>query len=438
MKNRFYSLMILVILLFMTSCSSNYGLDRNDPVTISLWHNYGGQMKNIMDELVDEFNRTVGKEKGIVINITSISGSATLHEKLSMAANGDPGAPELPDITTAYPKTALILANKGLLADFNTYFTEKELSNYVPDFLNEGIIKDDKLYVFPVAKSTEVLFVNKTIFDRFLKDTGITMESLGTFEGIVHAADEYYKWSGGKMFFMPDSLFNLAQIGFEQLGDQFIVNERLNLTSDSFNKIWNFYYKSALKGSFAVFDGYSSDLAKTGEIICSLGSTAGILFYPSTVTYLDNTTEEIDYEILPYPVFDGGKKVAIQRGGGMCVIKSSKQKEYGATLFIKWLTSPEINLKFTLSTGYLPVTNEAFSKIITGEFDNIQDSKIKRLLSTIITMHKEYEFYIPPLFDDFDNLGDTFEEKMKSAVMESKQGISNKNITIEEFINNYY
>jgi multiple sugar transport system substrate-binding protein len=125
-------------------------------------------MKNTMDEMIDEFNETVGAEKGIILSVTSISGSATLHEKLIMAADQDPGAPYLPDITTAYPKTALILANKGLLADIGEQFTDEELAAYVPRFLEEGRLKDDRLYVFPTAKSTEVLFVNKKILKGLL------------------------------------------------------------------------------------------------------------------------------------------------------------------------------------------------------------------------------------------------------------------------------
>ncbi|MFY9295867.1 MAG: hypothetical protein WAO42_04220, partial [Caldicoprobacterales bacterium] len=42
--------------------------------------------------------------------------------------------------------------------------------------------------VFPTAKSTEVLFVNTTIFDRFAKDTGARLKDLETFEGIMKTA----------------------------------------------------------------------------------------------------------------------------------------------------------------------------------------------------------------------------------------------------------
>ena len=387
-------------------------------------------MKNTMDEMVDEFNATVGAEKGIILSVTSISGSATLHEKLIMAANQDPGAPQLPDITTAYPKTALILAEKGLLADIGEQFTEEELAAYVPRFVEEGRLRDGKLYVFPIAKSTEALFVNKTIFNRFAKTADMGFDDLKTFEGIIKASEQYYKWTDdqtpeipgdGKAFYMPDSLFNFALVGYEQLGDAFIKDEQLDLTSPLFARIWDCYYKPAVQGLVAIFDGYGSDLAKTGDVVCTTGSTAGVLFLPPKVTYADNTTEPVEYAILPYPVFEGGKKVAIQRGSGICVIKSSKEKEYAAGVFLKWFTAPERNLRFVSSTGYLPVTAEAFGDVMSKEIDIASDVNIKKLLGTAIEMQQEYDFYIPPVFDGFDQLQQDLEKRLKGIAQESRE-----------------
>jgi len=422
--------LVFVIFSFFIGCQSDNGFRPKNPVTLTLWHNYGGQMKNTMDEMVDQFNDTIGAEKGVILSVTSISGSATLHEKLTMAANGDPGAPQLPDITTAYPKTALILAEKGLLADIQEQFTAKELSAYVPRFLEEGRLTEGKLYVFPTAKSTEVLFVNTTIFNRFVQATGVSFEDLKTFEGIIKAASKYYEWTDnqtpninndGKTFFMPDSLFNLAQVGYKQLGDNFLKDSKPDFSSPAFSKVWDCFYEPAVRGQVAIFDGYAADLAKTGDIICTTGSTAGVLFFPPTVTYSDNTTEPVEYAILPYPTFLGGKKIALQRGSGMCVIKSTNEKEYAAGIFLKWFTEPSQNLRFVSSTGYLPVTKEAFGNVMAKEIENISNINIKKLLNTAIEMHEEYDFYIPPLFEDFDKLGKEYENKMKKIASESRE-----------------
>ncbi|MEA4845631.1 MAG: extracellular solute-binding protein [Clostridiaceae bacterium] len=436
-------MLTLLILLSSTGCSTKTVLDPQKPVTLTMWHNYGGQMKNLMDEMIDEFNRTVGADQGIIINVTSISGSSALHDKLISAAYGDPGAPEFPDLAVVYPKTALKLAEKDLLADLSDRFTGEELSAYVPRFVEEGKIKGG-LFVFPIAKSTEVLFVNRSIFDRFAADTGAAYDDLSTFEGIIRTADKYYEWSEGKAFYMPDSVFNLALIGMAQLGEDFVQENRLNMASGEYKKIWDGYFLSAVKGSTAIFDGYSTDLFKTGDVICSTGSTAGTLFYPDTVTYTDNTKENAEYAILPYPVFEGGKKVALQRGGGMCVIKSSGQKEIAAAVFLKWFTAPEQNLHFTASSGYLPVTEEAFGNAMSRQMEGISEENIKKLLSTAMVMQEEYDFFIPPLTDNYDELQKGYEVRLKKAAKAAKAefdalaGAAGKAAALETLSKNVY
>ena len=432
-------LFLLIILMVITipiwlGCGASTKLDPSHPVTLNLWHNYGGQLKDTMDAMIDEFNETAGAEHGIMINVTSISGSATLHEKLTMAAYGDPGAPELPDITTAYPKTALLLAEKGLLVDLNDYFTPQELDAYITEFIREGRIEGDHLYVFPTAKSTEVLFVNTTIFNRFASDTGVRLEDLHSFEGIARTAELYYEWTDqltpevahdGKTFFMPDSLFNYSLIGSQQLGADFIKDDRLNIAAPEFQKVWDYYYKPAILGHVAIFDGYATDLAKTGDIVCSIGSTAGVSFFSPRVTYADNTSEPAELAILPYPVFEGGKKIAIQRGAGMSVINTSPEKAYAAAVFLKWFTSPENNLRFVSSTGYLPVTKEAYGEIMSQEIEQAADNNMKKLLQTCQLMQREYEFFIPPLFEGIDQLQDQYESQLRETASSSRQSYLN-------------
>lgn len=431
-KNIFVVFIILIT--FLTSCMESDGFDKENPVTITLWHNYGGQMQETMDVLVGEFNNTVGKDEGIIVNVTSISGSATLHDKLVAAAKGDPGASGLPDIATCYPKTAVLLKQEDKLVDLNTFFSSEEMEKYVEEFLIEGEFQGGQ-YVFPIAKSTEVLFVNKTIFEKFSQETGIAMNTLETFEGISQAAQEYYEWSGGKAFFTSDSWFNYAQIGMQQMSDELLKEEELNY-SDNYHRIWENFYQPMIKGGYAIYDGYSSDLAKTGEIVCSTGSTAGILFYGNTITYPDNTTEEVDYEILPYPVFEGGEKVAIQRGGGMVITKSQEDREKAASVFIKWFTSVENNMRFISQTGYLPVTQEAYESGLEEEMFRTENENIQKLLMVALTMHKEYEFFVPPVFERYDEIQKKFIEYVLQAGLEGKKEYESTQESKEESYRN--
>lgn len=446
------SLSILLLICLLPSCSLFTSGSKN-PIIVTLWHNYGGQMKETMDLMIDEFNSTIGADEGVFVNVTSISGSDTLHEKLLMAAKGEPGAPPLPDITTAYPKTAIELAKRDLLVDLEQYFSDQELSSYIDEFLMEGQL-NDILYVLPTAKSTEVLFLNATIFNRFAMDTGVTIDDLASFEGIARLSALYYEWTDnqtpdiendGKFFYMPDSLFNFSFIGCKQLGQDFFIDRSLNLQTDTYKRIWDLYIRAASQGHFAIFDGFATDLVKTGDLVCSTGSTAGILFFPPNVTYEDNTSEPIDLLILPYPVFNGGSKVAIQRGGGMCISKSNKDQEEAAASFLKWFTEAENNLRFVSSTGYLPVTSKAFEDLMTTGIKEIENERNKRLLEVSRQMQKDYELVVTPVFEDLAQLQDTYEaslieiaSKLRAIHQQDLTYPDNENPSLEHEINKAY
>lgn len=419
---------------FVTGCRKS-PLNPDKPVTITLWHNYGGQMKTLMDDLVSEFNRTVGEEKGIIVSVTAIAGSKELHEMLVTSADKQPGAPALPDITTAYPKTAILLKQKNLLTDFSDYFTKDELNAYVSDFVEEGHLGDEGLYVFPIAKSTEVLFVNRTLFDRFANACGFKIDDLSTFEGISRASSAYYEWTDamtpdiqgdGRAFFMADSLFNQALVGTRQLGSDFLIEGtdgsslRIDMGSDAYMKVWNSYYEAASGGGIAVFDGYSSDLFKTGDLVCAVGSTAGVLYYPKSVTYADNTQESAEYAYLPYPLFEGGQKVALQRGGGMCITAQSEVNQLAASIFIKWFTSPEQNIRFTLSSGYLPVTKEAFDRLFETDLSTIAEAPVSTQLQTILQMYKDYQFFYAPYSENYDALQKGYESSLRQVILDAR------------------
>lgn len=432
LRKRIIPMTIGIILTFLVIGCRGIKLDPKSPVTITMWHNFGGQMQSVMDELIDEFNSAIGREKGVIISVTSISATKDIQKKLLMIAAGDPGAPEMPNIVTAYPKTALILSEEGLLAPLDEQFTAEELDAYLPQFIEEGRLPDGKLYVFPIAKSTEVLFINQTLFDRFSAATGVTLDSLATFEGIATAAVKYYQWTDslttnkvndGKAFFTADSWFNIAQVGAAQLGGNFINPEHLNVTGDIFRRIWDFTIVPALTGGYAITNSYSSELSKTGEIVCSTGSTAGILFYGDSITYPDNTTEATTYTILPYPVFKGGKKLALQRGGGMCIRRSSPKEEYAAALFLKWFTQPEQNMRFVSSTGYLPVTKKAFDNNMQRQIDTAKTPNLKKLLEAATRMYQEYTFLVPPNYLEFDRLSKEYEVNIKQSMSEGRERV---------------
>ena len=191
-------LSVLILLLGLSGCSEKTSLSPDDPVTLTMWHVYGEQVDSPMNRLVDEFNETVGHEKGIIIDVTLMSNASQIGEKLTEAQSNTPGLPDMPDLFFCHAANAASLGVDNLV-DWNDYFTEDEIDNYIPKFLADGIV-DDKLVIFPVAKSTLLLFVSGSQFDRFSAETGVTYGSLDTWDGFFSASEKYYEWSGGKPF----------------------------------------------------------------------------------------------------------------------------------------------------------------------------------------------------------------------------------------------
>ena len=412
MKKLFAFILGLLMLFSLAGCADKSPLNPKDPVTLTMWHNYGGDMQDTMDVLIERFNATVGREQGIIVKVEAVSSSADLNKSLVMIANDDPGAPKCPDIFTGYPKIAVQFLENDKLANLNNYFTEEELSSYVDAFIEEGRLSDGGLYVFPIAKSTEILYLNQTLFDEFAAATGADAALLSTFEGIAKLSRQYYEWTDGqtpdvsgdgKDFFASDAWFNVAEVGMEQLGSNlFDGNGALALDNDTYAYIFETLYAPSVEGGFAMYDGYSSDLSKTGDIVCSTGSSAGILFYGDTITYPDATVKQVEYSILPYPVFENGEKLALQRGGGLMVAKTDEKKEYAAAEFIKWLTAAEQNMEFVSETGYLPVTKQAFEQDMQTQLEAVEDARIRKMLTAVLDMYGEYEFFTAPNFSNFD------------------------------------
>ena len=398
-RKLFLLLLIFSISICCLSGCKKSELDKNKPVTLTMWHVYGEQADSPMNRLIDEFNETVGMEKGIIINVTAMSNASKIGEKLLDAHNKMPGAAEMPDLFFAHKSNALKLGADCLL-DWNEYISEKELSAYVPGFLEDGTA-DGKLPVFPVSKSTQLLFIAGGQFERFSADTGVTYEALSTWDGFFAVAAKYYDWSGGKPFCALDYPLRAIELAAAEsgAGNIFADNGFYDPSNMIFKQTFMKFADSLAKGHIMLSNLYSNTQVMTGEVVVGIGSSAAILYYNDTVTYEDGTSEPMDLEILPLPAENGKKPYITQSGVGLCSYKTSSQKAEAAVIFAKWLTEPERNLEFVCQTGYMPVTNGAFDKIDDCRFKTADYEKLYAALkkvkesSEVLSEQQSPEYY---------------------------------------------
>lgn len=420
---RFLAALLCAGLLVSTisGCSTGggeHGLKANDPVTINLWHYYNGAQQQAFDALVSEFNDTVGKEKGIYVQNSSQGKVNELIEKAMDALDGKVGAQEFPDVLAAYADTAYEINSRGMAADISQYMTQEELDEYVQEYLEEGrFTESGGVQLFPVAKATEAFMLNETDWESFAEAEGVSDESFQTWEGIVETAKHYYEYTDGltpdvpddgRAFFGRDAMANYLIVGSMQLGTElFSVKDgqvTYQVEKDVMRRLWDNYYVPYINGWFTASGQFRSDDVKTGELVACVGSTSSAKFFPTQVTREDGSVYDIGVKVYPVPNFEGTQPYAVQQGAGMLVTKSNEQKEYAATVFLKWFTETENNLEFCLGSGYLPVKREAndLEKVKTelAVIQEPEDSTLYQTLSVGVGMVKEYTFYTNKAFEN--------------------------------------
>lgn len=418
-------------ILYITMILSAMGLSScslpKESISISIWHVYGGQSNSPLNEAIEVFNNTVGKEEGINVEVTSVSNTNNIHDAVIASSFQKPGASKLPDMFISYPKTVLTMKDKDVLVDYNDYFTEDELSLYINEFVDEGIVEDN-LNIMPIAKSTEIMFINKTVFDRFAAENDVKIENLDTWEGLFETAIKYYKWTDdktpevegdGKNFFVHDYHFNYFQVGVASMGADFFASEDIAF-DENFKRAWEPYAKAAIQGGIWLQEGYATEPLRTGDAVVSVASSASVLYYTNIVTYPDNTSETVELLARPAPIFDGGERKVMQRGAGICTVKSDKKREEACMTFIRWITEPKNNVDFVVNAGYMPVTYEAFDTYLEPAISGISEDKYKSLYEAFVKTNEDYSYYTAPKFEAYLDIEVNFEEKTRSILTEAR------------------
>ncbi|WP_343208848.1 extracellular solute-binding protein [Anaerolentibacter hominis] len=444
MKKIVVGIMMLLLCFSVTGCAkkNEHGLSAKEPQTITIWHYYNGVQAIAFDELVMNFNNTVGMEKGIVVNSVGQGSIDDLVSALRDSSNKVIGAADMPNIFQSYSDVASEFDEMGVLANMEPYMTQEEKDKYITSYLQEGYIKNDQeLKLFPVAKSSEVLIVNKTMWDKFAADTGAGTDDLATWEGLARTAEKYYEWSDGKAFFGRDAFANYMLIGSKQQGKEiFQVTDgavTLDFDRDAIQRLWDNYYVPYINGYYKHVGRYRSDDIKTGEIIAHVAASTGSGYLPNEITVGDDDSYPVEYMVLPVPNFEGTEKCVVQQGASMAITKTDETKEYASMVFLQWLAEPEQNIGFCVNSGYLPVQKAANDKEAVQKYIEEHGLEIGGValdcLMTSIDQVNSYELYTSKGFENGYEAREVLNTSMINLAMEDRKSLDEmKNGTDKE------
>ena len=402
MKRRVLAgILILLSCIMCVACdNAKKSSHKEEKTSITIWHYYSGSQKAAFDRMVERFNETEGIKKGITVNVVAMDSISNLSEQINASADKKVGAKALPDLFSAYVDMAETIDAKGLLVDMDQYFSEGRFDSA------------KSLKLFPIAKATEVMMVNKTKWDEFAAACNIDISKLSTWEGLAETAELYYDWSGGKAMFGRDVMANYVLLGSLELGnDIFQVKDGtldFQMDKDVMRKLWDNYYVPYISGYYRKEGRYASDDLKIGDIIAYVGSTSSAAYFPDEVYYdAEDTGTQIECMVLPVPDFEGKESYVIQQGAGMAMIHSDEKKEKATAEFLKWFTESEKNVSFAVESSYLPVTKESchagyIRNIVEKENIKVSDKVLDTLTISIEKMNQSTTYTLPSFVNSYD------------------------------------
>ncbi|MBM3129440.1 MAG: extracellular solute-binding protein [Chloroflexi bacterium] len=334
-------------------------------VSVTYWHNRPQKDQDMLQSMLDEFNKT--NPYGITAK-AEIGGASynDVYNKINAAIQA--GAP--PDISVAYQNQAAFYRAQGAVIDLNPFvksakygLSEADLKDYFQTFLASDANPQFKGEVlgFPTQRSMEVMYVNmdwlkKLGYDKVPTDWKTWEEAACK---ASDPASKKYGWA-----FRHDASNFASQVFsrggriLAEDGSAYAFNSQAGI--DTITMIQRmFANKCAVEIPTSERYGEQNRFA-AGEILFVFASSSGLPFYQEAVS----KGAKFNWDIAMHP--NTGKPAINLYGASVSVYKTTPEKELAAWLVIKFLGQKEQTTRWAIATGYLPVRNSAKADVIAA------------------------------------------------------------------------
>jgi len=341
----------------------------SSPVQIEFWHGMSSVLGQVTDDLVADFNATIGKDLGITVTAVYQGSYGDLKQKTTAAIK----AGDAPAVAQGYADYTAEFMQAGVVVALDDYIYDPVVGIKDFDDIFEGYRLENSQYPgrlfmsLPFNKSTEVLYYNKTLFDQL----GLSVPT--TWTGLEAVSKTIYE-ATGKPAFGYDSLQNYFITLTRQFGGQYTNSngEILFNQGDAAVKAIELYKRNFDAGYWRVAgeDRYHSGPFNNGDVAMFIGSTAGSSYVGSDL---------FEWSSAPIPQVSPSTGAVIQQGTNVMVFNQNKTPEevYGAYVFVKYLTGQKANLYWATHTGYLPIRQSVVDSREYQDFLKTTDDSTK-------------------------------------------------------------
>ena len=114
----------------------------------------------------------------------------------------------------------------------------------------------------------------------------------------------------------------------------------------------------------------------------------------------DTESYPINMEVMECPQFEGGEAFAVQQGAGMVVTNTDEKQIYASVQFLKWFTEDERNIRFSVASGYLPVTKSANDVEKIQANASLPEGNMLSIISAAINTVNQNTLYTTKAFEN--------------------------------------
>ncbi|MBR3927672.1 MAG: extracellular solute-binding protein [Clostridia bacterium] len=262
----------------------------------------------------------------------------------------------------------LITNKKYGLGGSEVRFDAPKAEEIVPKFLSECMI-DGYYYALPFMRSTEALYINKTLVEKL----GYTLPEKLTWDFVWEVSEAaakkdengLYVLNGKKAMipFIYKSTDNMMIQLLKQMDAPYSdANGGIYLFNDTTRDILLELADHIRKGAFSTFtrDSYPANHLNAGRCVFAIDSTAGATWMGSYAPLSDIPPEDfVEFETVVYPIpqIDPENPFMISQGPSLCIFNKDDPNEVLASwLFTQYLLTNEVQMSYSTTEGYVPVT----------------------------------------------------------------------------------
>lgn len=406
--------------------------DENSSYEITFWakNDTNVTQKKIYEKSISDFEKLYPNIKvnlrlytdyGRIYNdvITNISTGTTPNICITYP---DHIATYLTGANTVVPLDELIIdENYGLGGSALKY--ESPALGLVEKFADECIL-GEKRYAVPFMRSTEACYINKTLVEKL----GYSVPDVLTWDYIWEvsdaaakkSADGTYLVNGQKVMipFIYKSTDNMMiQMLRQKNAGYSNAAGQIQLFNDVTKELLYTVGEHVESGAFSTFkiSSYPGNFLNAGQCVFAVDSTAGATWIGTNAPLSDIAEDQVvefETEVRMIPQFDPDNPQMISQGPSICIFnKDDPQEVLASWLFCQYLLTNEVQIAYSKTEGYLPVTRDALESEEYNDYiskigiDNNEHYDVKIKASKLIRDNIDNTF-VTPVFNGSASLRD--------------------------------